>query len=123
MDNVPLAASAKRLVLDLPPSCMQFSPIDSSYFVVGTYNLHSQDPSESEPESQTQTQQAVPEATENDVPETESATRISQSRSGSLMLFRLDGHDMYVSLPVPGCSRLIIKPASRSKQCRSLQLC
>ncbi|OAQ66622.1 WD40 repeat-like-containing domain-containing protein [Pochonia chlamydosporia 170] len=86
MDNVPLAASAKRLVLDLPPSCMQFSPIDSSYFVVGTYNLHRQDPSESEPESQTQTQQAVPEATENDVPETESATRISQSRSGSLII-------------------------------------
>ncbi|RKU45632.1 hypothetical protein DL546_000817 [Coniochaeta pulveracea] len=32
--------SRRSLTLDLPPSCLEFSPLFPSYFLIGTYNLH-----------------------------------------------------------------------------------
>jgi diphthamide biosynthesis protein 7 len=32
-------ASQRSLTLDLPPSCLEFSPLSPSYFLIGTYNL------------------------------------------------------------------------------------
>lgn len=56
--------SSTEIMLDLPPSCLEFSPDCDRYFVVGTYFL--------EPDNYT-------------------AGRIEtvQARSGSLMLFHL----------------------------------
>ncbi|KAM4057970.1 hypothetical protein HRG_011078 [Hirsutella rhossiliensis] len=61
MDTLVSKAS---LTLELPPSCLQFSPSNSAYFLVGTYNLHQQD----------------------------AAAGAPQGRDGSLIVFRIDGH-------------------------------
>ncbi|KAF2490082.1 WD40 repeat-like protein [Lophium mytilinum] len=58
-------ASIDSLVLDLPPSCVEFWPLDPEYAVVGTYNLEQSNDSEEK---------------------TESATERPQSRNGSLIL-------------------------------------
>ncbi|KFG82369.1 hypothetical protein MANI_015419 [Metarhizium anisopliae] len=77
MDNLMAISSTKSMRLELPPSCLQFCPVDRSCFVVGTYNLESQDPTEQQ----------------QDLPE-ESTFKRPQSRNGSLMLFHLDGSDL-----------------------------
>lgn len=38
--------SKRSLTLDLPPSCLEFSPTSPSHFLVGTYNLQVQKPEE-----------------------------------------------------------------------------
>ncbi|KAI1371019.1 hypothetical protein F4677DRAFT_436932 [Hypoxylon crocopeplum] len=66
----------RSLTLDLPPSCIEFCPSHPDYFVVGTYNLHKED----EPDA--------------DIPigDDEQQTRKhSQTRNGSLVLFKLSG--------------------------------
>jgi hypothetical protein len=40
--------SLASTVLDLPPSCLEFSPLHPDYFVVGTYNLESGEPESDE---------------------------------------------------------------------------
>lgn len=77
MDNLMAISSTKSMRLELPPSCLQFCPVDRSCFVVGTYNLESQ--------NRTEQQQDLPE---------ESTFKRPQSRNGSLMLFHLDGSDL-----------------------------
>ncbi|GAW17866.1 hypothetical protein ANO14919_073330 [Xylariales sp. No.14919] len=70
-------ASSRSLVLDLPPSCIEFCPAHPDHFIVGTYNLQKEDP-----------------ATANDdgVSEHEDGSETvkkPQSRNGSLVVFRL----------------------------------
>lgn len=38
-------------VLDLPPSCIEFSPVEPDYFIVGTYDLRLGEPERSSLES------------------------------------------------------------------------
>lgn len=72
-DNVPSILSDQSIVLDLPPSCIEFSPLHPDCFVVGTYYL--------EPESASHDTSIQ----END----DQISRQVQDRSGSLMLFYL----------------------------------
>lgn len=67
---------------------MQFCPIDSSHFVVGTYNLENKDPVEEH--------QVVASVTEGDPEDVKSTAKTPQNRNGSLILFHLDGDDLYV---------------------------
>jgi multidrug efflux pump subunit AcrB len=73
-------ASVKTLVLDLPPSCIEFWPLNPQYAVVGTYNLEK---SASTDESAEQIEQLE-----------ELETKKGQQRSGSLILLRVDGNDV-----------------------------
>ncbi|KAK5116914.1 hypothetical protein LTR62_006635 [Meristemomyces frigidus] len=66
--------SLSTLTLGLPPSCISFSPKYPEYFVVGTYHLH---------------------------PQKSGEEGAAQQRSGSLLLYKLTGDDMYwTHLPV-----------------------
>ncbi|KAI3339353.1 WD40-repeat-containing domain protein [Ustulina deusta] len=86
-------ASSRCLVLDLPPSCIEFCPAHPDYFVVGTYNLEKEEPT----------------ATEKDrIPDNEDGHEIArkpQSRNGSLVVFQLakNAHDIshVQTLPYP----------------------
>jgi hypothetical protein len=83
MDSVQAIKSNRSLILDLPPSCIQFSPAHPDLFVVGTYNLEREEnPGEGSDAA------------------SESEINISkpQSRNGSLLLFRLQGDEL--SAPV-----------------------
>lgn len=67
-------SSIQSLTFDIPPSCIEFCSAAPQYFVVGTYLLKKkeQDASQSAAE-------------EKDVP------KEGQKRTGSLVVFRLDG--------------------------------
>lgn len=60
-----IVSSVSSLVLDLPPSCIEFAPSKLGYFVVGTYNLEKSVDGSSQ-----------------------------QGRNGSLILFRMSGDQM-----------------------------
>ena len=77
----PRIPSIAHVVLDLPPSCIEFAPAGplQNYFIVGTYHLTSSD----DPKGRDGGEGNEPEA-------------VQQVRSGSLMLFRLhEGHELY----------------------------
>jgi diphthamide biosynthesis protein 7 len=65
-------ASQQSLTLDLPPSCLEFSPLLPSYFLVGTYNLQ-----KSEEEAEKDETSAAP-----------------QKRSGSIVVYEVAGREM-----------------------------
>ncbi|KAI8961874.1 hypothetical protein F5Y11DRAFT_324790 [Daldinia sp. FL1419] len=65
----------KSLILDLPPSCIEFCPGHPDYFVVGTYNLQKDE--ETDPEVHTGDD------------EEQTQVKKTQTRNGSLVLFRL----------------------------------
>ena len=67
--------SIELLVLDLPPSCIEFCPAAPSYFVVGTYLL----------EQKTQGENAT-----QNTSSPEAETGEAQKRSGSLVVFKLE---------------------------------
>ncbi|KAI0409385.1 hypothetical protein F4802DRAFT_246703 [Xylaria palmicola] len=70
-------ASSQALVLDLPPSCVEFCPAHRSYFVVGTYNLQKEETTN---------------VVKDDVSDSEDGhetVKKPQSRNGSLVVFRL----------------------------------
>lgn len=69
-DSIP---SRQSMVLDLPPSCIEFCPAHPSYFLVGTYNLQKEDQ-----------QQQV-----GDDSSAEAKTKLPQSRNGSIIVFQL----------------------------------
>lgn len=69
-------SSRQSIVLDLPPSCIEFCPAHPSYLVVGTYNLQK--------EEQQQQQQGEDENGEEDQKSIK-----SQSRNGSIIVFQL----------------------------------
>ncbi|KAI0198653.1 hypothetical protein F4808DRAFT_435314 [Astrocystis sublimbata] len=77
-------ASSRSLILDLPPSCIEFCPAHPSHFVVGTYNLQKE-------ETTTVDQDAGSDNRDED-----QNVKKPQSRNGSLVVFRLadDTHEL-----------------------------
>ena len=69
-------SSTKTVILDLPPSCIEFWPQDGRYFVVGTYYLEK------------------PADVEGVNPDGAQTANNPQKRSGSMVLFRVDGDDV-----------------------------
>lgn len=65
-------------ILDLPPSCIEFSHADRNYFVVGTYNLQKEE----------NTAEGKDDPGEKH--ESEPTPAAPQSRNGSLVLFRMN---------------------------------
>ena len=41
-DDAVSISSDHSFILDLPPSCLEFSPLNRDYFVVGTYYLETE---------------------------------------------------------------------------------
>lgn len=74
-DSAPTITSKQSLILDLPPSCIEFCSTHPSYFVVGTYNLVKEE--ETKTESSENADGAVP--------------KKSQNRNGSLVVYQLVG--------------------------------
>lgn len=74
-EPAPSFKSTTRTQLDLPPSCIEFAPGQQEYFVVGTYHLESKDEHEAE------------------------NREAEQTRSGSLILFHLQGDNLYDYAP------------------------
>ncbi|KAK8150978.1 hypothetical protein G3M48_000004 [Beauveria asiatica] len=70
MDAAPVLKSIHSQTLDLPPSCLQFCRKHPSYFVIGTYNLQSEEGGAAE------IVEAEP-----------SVQKKSQNRNGSLLVF------------------------------------
>lgn len=69
MDSAPVLQPIQSLILDLPPSCLQFCRRFPRYFVIGTYNLQRE---EGEPiEADTSAEKKV------------------QSRDGSLVVYNI----------------------------------
>ena len=89
MESVPVLTSRASLVLDLPPSCVQFCPSHADYFVVGTYNLK-------------QGGEGA-EGVKGDKPDGNK----SQSRNGSLLLFRIDGKALILVQALPLTSAVL----------------
>ncbi|KAF5677233.1 WD repeat-containing protein [Fusarium heterosporum] len=77
MDDAKLISSKVSLILDLPPSCVQFCPTHPDLCVVGTYNL----------EKNEEDVQANHQDPDND--EAATATKTPQSRNGSLLVYRI----------------------------------
>ncbi|KAI0015850.1 hypothetical protein F4780DRAFT_762290 [Xylariomycetidae sp. FL0641] len=89
----------QSLTLDLPPSCIEFCPAHPDYFVIGTYNLQKE---ESSADTGTASEQDLDDDGEEHQPAT--ATKKTQSRNGSLVVFRLSetktiSHVQTVSYP------------------------
>ena len=78
-DEIPSISSIHSIKLDLPPSCIEFSPFHPESFVVGTYYL--------EPESEASHMTSI-QSKDAEI------GRPAQDRSGSLMLFNLNGQKL-----------------------------
>lgn len=68
----------KSIILDLPPCCIEFWPLNPQYAVVGTYNLEK--PAEGNDGASAELDKAV--------------SKTSQQRNGSLILLRVLGDDV-----------------------------
>ncbi|KAF3763618.1 hypothetical protein M406DRAFT_48762 [Cryphonectria parasitica EP155] len=86
-------SSMQSMVLDLPPSCIEFCPAHPSYFVVGTYHLEKE---ADEPPSSTET----PGDNDEDPSETKAGSQ-SQSRNGSLIVFELQDGQVHAVQTIP----------------------
>jgi diphthamide biosynthesis protein 7 len=75
--------SIQSLILDLPPSCIEFCPVARDYFVVGTYFLEKK-------EQDVDTGDAV----EDEEGKGEDVDKKPQTRTGSLILFKVEGDDV-----------------------------
>jgi diphthamide biosynthesis protein 7 len=71
-------SSIQSLILDLPPSCIEFCPVAPDYFVVGTYFLEKKE------------QDAANDGEE----ESKDVDKKPQTRTGSLILFKVEGDEM-----------------------------
>jgi diphthine methyl ester acylhydrolase len=69
--------SFQSMLLDLPPSCIEFCPRYPSFFLVGTYYLEANEVTSQESEKDDGGDEAVAEA------------RQPQSKSGSILVFEL----------------------------------
>jgi diphthine methyl ester acylhydrolase len=78
-----LISPLQSLILDLPPSCIEFCPAHPDYFVIGTYELQKDEEQTPNPEEGDGEEEVVA-AT---VPQ-------SQSRNGSLVVFHVDGNNV-----------------------------
>ncbi|KAH0004559.1 WD40 repeat-like protein, partial [Aureobasidium melanogenum] len=75
--------SIQSLILDLPPSCIEFCPTSRDYFVVGTYFLEKKE------------QDVDVENDAGDEDETNGdADKKPQTRTGSLILFKIEGDEV-----------------------------
>ncbi|KAI9816496.1 MAG: hypothetical protein M1827_001628 [Pycnora praestabilis] len=94
--NSQIIKSMTSRVLDLPPSCVEFSPVSPEYFLVGTYYL------EGSGEAETGQYTNVDQETE----EEQNDKRAEQRRSGSLILCRLNGCKLEIiqTLPTPSAT-------------------
>lgn len=70
----------QSLTLDLPPSCIEFWPLDPQYAIIGTYNLEK---SSNNPGTSSEADDV-----EEQVDETKAR---SQQRNGSLILIQVEG--------------------------------
>jgi diphthamide biosynthesis protein 7 len=75
--------SIQSLILDLPPSCIEFCPVARDYFVVGTYFLEKKEQDAS-----------VADAAEDEEEKSEDVDKKPQTRTGSLILFKVEGDEM-----------------------------
>ena len=83
VSDAPCLNSTMSIILDLPPSCVEFVPFNHELFVIGTYNLESNDINEPKLSiSADQEQGAI-------------VGKKSQSRSGSLLLYQLADECLY----------------------------
>ena len=80
MEEGQLIESTISTTLDLPPSCIEFSPLNPELFIVGTYNLEKDDEAEV----------AEYGSGEADEDEEQVKEKKKQERNGSLMLWKLD---------------------------------
>ncbi|KAK8084535.1 hypothetical protein PG997_005806 [Apiospora hydei] len=83
MEQARLITSRQSLTLELPPSCIEFCPASPQHFVVGTYNLQKEEAPAEEGDA----------GSDDDGDTTQVATRQSQNRNGSLVVFQLDDDD------------------------------
>ena len=67
--------------LDLPPSCIEFFPLNPEYAVIGTYNLEKPEEEESA----------------GSAPHDGKVSKKNQQRNGSLILVRIQGDNVYVN--------------------------
>lgn len=74
-------SSTQSMILDLPPSCIEFCPAYPDLFMVGTYNLEKSE----QPDTVENEQKADEEAD----PQTSGTSKKPQSRNGSIILFQL----------------------------------
>jgi diphthamide biosynthesis protein 7 len=75
--------SIQSIILDLPPSCIEFCPVARDYFVVGTYFLEKKEQDA-----------GVEAATEDEEEKSEDVDTKTQTRTGSLVLFKVEGDEM-----------------------------
>jgi diphthamide biosynthesis protein 7 len=75
--------SVKSIILDLPPSCIEFCPVARDYFVVGTYFLEKKEQDVN-----------VEDAAEDEEQKSEDVDKTPQTRTGSLILFKVEGDEM-----------------------------
>lgn len=81
-------SSTQSVILDLPPSCIEFCPVCPSYFVVGTYYLE-------------RAEQDIEHAAAQDGAEEEVQAKPSQpqNRNGSIIVFQMKHKEVYGCLP------------------------
>ncbi|KAH7157202.1 hypothetical protein EDB81DRAFT_416290 [Dactylonectria macrodidyma] len=84
MASPNIVSSKVSLILDLPPSCIQFCPAHPELFVVGTYNLQ-------RGETETEGQTDAGDGDEEDDADCSSAPKTPQNRDGSLVVFKVVG--------------------------------
>ncbi|KAK0255044.1 hypothetical protein B0A54_05868 [Friedmanniomyces endolithicus] len=80
-------SSTRSLTLDLPPSCIAFCPTQPHLSIVGTYHLH---------DNRTTTHKPTPSATDADeaADDQDDTAQPAQTRSGSLILYELNGDEI-----------------------------
>jgi diphthamide biosynthesis protein 7 len=76
-----LIRSLTSFKLDLPPSCIEFFPLNPQYAIIGTYNLEKPDEEESA----------------GSAPHDGKVSKKNQQRNGSLILVRVQGENVYVN--------------------------
>jgi len=77
-ENITPTVSTQSLLLDLPPSCVEFCRAFPSFFLVGTYNLQKDHVPASETEG----------CEGDDAPQSTGPAK-AQSRNGSIITFHL----------------------------------
>jgi diphthamide biosynthesis protein 7 len=81
-------SSIDSQILDLPPSCCEFSPNHPEYFVIGTYYLEQQElASDSDKEHKTE--------------ETSLEAKAAQQRNGSVILYHLENDKLHWVYSLP----------------------
>lgn len=79
--------SLHSLILELPPSCIEFWPLDDQYAVIGTYNLE---------KGNAEGQEAGNDQNNDEEAQNRTIEKKKQERNGSLILIKIAGDKMYV---------------------------